>query len=162
MDAPSLHDALRPLAFLLGTWRGTGAGKYPGIDDFAYGEETRFWHYGRPVLAYSQRTWAVASGAPMHSEMGFWRPAGGGLEVMLSHAFGITEILTGAADGERVSLRSESLHSAPTAKHVEAVARTFEVSGDTLTYDVQMAFGEHELQPHLRAELKRVAEQANA
>lgn len=157
MEAPALHDALRPLEFLLGTWNGTGAGKYPGIDDFEYGEETRFWHYGRPVLAYSQRTWSVASGAPMHSEMGFWRPAGDGLEVVLSHAFGITEILTGAAEGQRVSLRSTGLHSTPTAKTVEAVARTFEVAGDTLTYDVQMAFGDNELQPHLRAELRRNA-----
>lgn len=158
MDDSSLHEALRPLAFLLGTWRGTGAGKYPGIDDFEYEEETRFWHYGRPVLAYSQRTWAIASGAPMHSEMGFWRPAGGRIEVVLSHAFGITEILTGTVDGERVSLRSEGLHSAPTAKHVEAVARELEASGDALTYDVRMAFGEHDLQPHLRAELKRADE----
>ncbi|MDQ4125856.1 MAG: heme-binding beta-barrel domain-containing protein [Actinomycetota bacterium] len=57
MDARPLHDALRPLAFLLGTWRGAGAGKYPGIDDFEYGEETRFWHYGRP-------------GAELHREEG--------------------------------------------------------------------------------------------
>lgn len=150
-----LHDALKPLEFLLGTWRGEGAGHYPGIDDFAYGEETRFWHYGRPVLAYSQTTWSPASGAPMHSEMGFWRPAGDGIEVVLSHAFGITEILTGGVEGGRVTLRSEGLASAPTAKRVEAVARTIEVAGDTLTYDVQMAFGEHELQPHLGAELHR-------
>ena len=158
MDAPPLHDALRPLAFLLGTWRGSGAGKYPGIDDFEYGEESRFWHYGRPVLAYAQRTWSVASGAPMHSEMGFWRPAGDGIEVVLSHAFAITEILTGEVEGERLTLRSRSLTSAPTAKTVAAVARTIEVAGDELTYDVQMAFGDHELQPHLRAELKRVAD----
>lgn len=153
-DAP-LHDALRPLAFLLGTWRGEGAGKYPGIDDFTYGEETRFWHYGRPVLAYAQRTWSLGSGAPMHSEMGFWRP---GVEAVLSHAFGITEVLEGTVEGQTLTMRSRSLTSTGTAKHVEAVARTIEVSGDVLTYDVQMAFGDHELQPHLRAELKRVAE----
>ena len=158
MDAPPLHDALRPLEFLLGTWTGTGAGRYPGIDDFEYGEETRFWHYGRPVLAYSQRTWSVASGAPMHSEMGFWRPAGDGIEVVMSHAFGVTEVLAGTVGGQRLSLRSHGLQSAPTAKQVEAVTRMVEVAGDTLTYDVHMAFGDNELQPHLRAELKRGAE----
>ncbi|HEX2294915.1 MAG TPA: FABP family protein [Actinomycetota bacterium] len=158
MEAPAVHDALRPLAFLLGTWRGTGAGSYPGIDDFEYGEETRFWHYGRPVLAYSQRTWSPASGAAMHSETGFWRPAGEGVEVVLAHAFGITEILTGSVDGTTVTLRSEGLVSAPSAKRVEAVARTFELSGGALTYDVQMAFGEHDLQPHLSARLERVPE----
>ena len=157
-DAPELHEALRPLAFLLGTWRGSGAGKYPGIDDFEYGEETRFWHYGRPVLAYSQRTWSVASGAPMHSETGFWRPAGAGIEVVLAHAFGITEILSGRVEAQTITLRSESLASAPTAKRVEAVTRTVEVARDVLSYDVGMAFGEHDLQPHLRAELKRQPE----
>ena len=155
MDDAALHDALRPLAFLLGTWRGSGAGRYPGIDDFEYGEETRFWHYGRPVLAYSQRTWALASGAPMHSETGFWRPAGAGIEAVLAHAFGMTEILGGRVEGQKITLRSESVASAPTAKRVEAVGRTIEVAGDVLSYDVQMAFGEHDLQPHLRAELHR-------
>lgn len=155
---PDLHEALRPLEFLLGTWRGSGAGKYPGIDDFEYGEETRFWHYGRPVLAYSQRTWATASGAPMHSEMGFWRPAGGGIEVVLAHAFGITEVLSGHAEGQTITLQSGSLASAPTAKRVEAVARTIDVAGGVLSYDVRMAFGEHELQPHLRATLERQPE----
>ncbi len=157
MDAP-LHDALRPLAFLLGTWRGEGAGQYPGIDAFEYGEEARFWHYGRPVLAYSQRTWALASGAPMHSEMGFWRPAPGGIEVVLAHAFGITEILGGRVEGKRVALRSEGLTSAPTAKRVEAVGRVYEVDAGTLTYELAMAFGEHDLQPHLKAKLERVPE----
>ena len=157
MDAsPTLHDALQPLAFLLGTWRGTGAGHYPGIDDFEYREETTFSHYGRPVLAYTQRTWSV-SGAPMHSEMGFWRPAGGPalVEVVMSHAFGITEILEGTLEGQKLTLRSTSLASTGTAKRVDAVTRTLEVSGDTLTYDVGMAFGEHELQPHLSATLER-------
>lgn len=157
-DSPALHDALAPLAFLLGTWRGTGTGKYPGIEDFEYAEESRFWHYGRPVLAYSQRTWSPASGAPMHSEMGFWRPAAGGIEVVLAHAFAIAEVLGGRVDETTITLRSESLTSAPSAKSVEAVTRTVEVSGDLLRYDVHMAFGEHELQPHLRAELERVPE----
>lgn len=153
--APPLHDALRPLAFLLGTWRGTGTGKYPGIDDFEYREETRFWHYGRPVLAYAQRTWMLASGAPGHSEMGFWRPAPTGVEAVISHAFGITEIVEGAVEGRRVALRSRSLESTPTAKRVEAVSRTIEVTGEALAYDVAMAFGQHELQPHLTARLTR-------
>ena len=155
MDTPPLHEALGPVQFLLGTWCGTGAGRYPGIDDFQYGEEARFWHYGRPVIAYSQRTWSLASNAPMHSETGFWRPGPEGLEVVLAHAFAITEILTGSVEGGRIGLRSRSLTSAPSAKHVEAVARTYEVDGDVLTYDVQMAFGDHELQPHLGARLTR-------
>jgi hypothetical protein len=157
-DAPPLHHALEPLAFLVGTWRGAGSGKYPRIDDFEYGEEVRFWHYGRPVLAYSQTTWSLASGAPMHTEMGYWRPAGeGAVEVVLAHAFGIAEIQEGTVDGTTIVLRSKSLTSSSTANRVEALTRTFRCDGDTLRYDVQMAFGANELQPHLEAALERVA-----
>ncbi len=156
-DAPELHPALEPLAFLVGTWRGAGSGRYPRIEDFEYGEEVRFWHYGRPVLAYSQRTWAVSSGAPMHTEMGYWRPAGhGGVEVVLAHAFGIAEIQEGTVDGARIDLRSRSLTSTTTANRVEALTRTFTCEGDVLHYQVHMAFGENELQPHLEAKLERV------
>jgi hypothetical protein len=158
-EHPPLHRALEPLAFLIGTWRGTGSGRYPKIEDFEYVEEARFWHYGRPVLAYSQRTWSPASGAPMHSEMGYWRPAGaGGVEVVLAHAFGIVEIQDGRVDGGRITLASKSLTSAPTANQVEALSRTFVVEGDVLTYEVHMAFGDHDLQPHLEARLERARE----
>jgi hypothetical protein len=156
---PPLHRALEPLAPLVGTWRGTGSGRYPGIEDFGYGEEVRFWHYGRPVLAYSQRTWSPGSGAPMHSEMGYWRPVGeGGVEVVLAHAFGIVEIQDGRIDGGRITMSSRSLTSAPTANRVEAVSRAFVVEGDVLAYELHMAFGDEELQPHLAARLDRVSE----
>lgn len=158
-DRPRVHDALAPLAGLIGTWRGAGSGRYPGIDDFEYAEEVRFWHYGRPVLAYTQRTWAPATSAPMHSEMGYWRPAAGGrVEVVLAHAFGIVEVQEGRVDGGRITLRSRALAPTATARRVEALARTFEVDGDVLTYEVEMAFAEHDLQPHLAARLERVRE----
>ena len=48
---PPLHPELEPLAGLLGAWRGEGAGEYPTIAPFRYGEELRFWHVGKPFLA---------------------------------------------------------------------------------------------------------------
>ena len=157
MREPKLHEALDSLSFLVGTWRGTGRGHYPTIKDFTYEEETRFWHTGRPFLFYMQRTWAPHSGDAMHTEMGYWRPkAEGNIEAVLSHSFGIVEIDEGKIEGRKISLESTSLTSTPTAETVEALARVFEESDDVLTYELRMAFGENELQPHLGAELKRV------
>ena len=50
-------EAAGPLAFLVGTWRGEGVGGFPGIDDFQYGQEVTFSATGKPVLAYSSRSW---------------------------------------------------------------------------------------------------------
>ena len=59
---PELHDDLRPLAFLLGTWRGEGAGEYPTIEPFAYREEMRFEHVGDTFLCYQQASWSPDDG----------------------------------------------------------------------------------------------------
>ncbi|WP_239394753.1 FABP family protein, partial [Frankia sp. CiP3] len=52
-----LHPRLRPLAFLLGTWRGEGVGGYEGMDGFRYGQEVVFSSTGQPALSYESRTW---------------------------------------------------------------------------------------------------------
>src|SRR5437763_5530408 len=102
---PGLHDDLASLAFLLGDWVGEGRGEYPTIDPFAYGEEVRFWHVGKPFLAYTQRTWNVDTGMAMHSEMGYWRPRPvGGVELVLAHPGGVVEVLEGVVDGHAVRL----------------------------------------------------------
>ena len=46
---------------------------HPTIDTFEYDEEVRFWHVGKPLLSYTQRTWHPVKGFAMHAEMGFWR-----------------------------------------------------------------------------------------
>ncbi len=160
MDGPALdvalHAALEPIAFLLGTWRGSGKGIYPSIDDFTYEEESRFWHVGKPFLAYQQRTWAAGSGAPMHSEMGYWRPQpAGGIEIVISHPFGYAEIQTGTVSGTSIVTRSLSLAPTPSAKSITEVTRSLSVADDVLTYAVSMAAEGYELQAHLEAELLR-------
>ena len=151
-----MHDALEPVAWLLGTWRGSGAGIYPTIADFTYEEELRYWHSGKPVMAYSSRTWATDDGRALHAEMGYWRPqSDGSIEVVIAHSFGLTEIMHGTHEGPKLALESVSFGATPTAKQVAAETRIMELRGDTLHYEMGMAFGDNEMQNHLIADLQR-------
>lgn len=47
----------------------------------------------KPVIAYSQKTWKLSSGEPMHAESGFWRPKPDGtLEVVIAQSTGLVEV----------------------------------------------------------------------
>lgn len=152
----ALHPDVEPIAFLLGTWVGEGEGSYPTIEPFVYGEEVRFWHVGKPFLAYSQRTWALDDGRPLHGEVGYWRPLpGGALEVVLAHPTGIVEIEEGTVRGRTVELGTTSVSRTGTAKTVTRLERRISVEGDVLTYEVRMAAVDVPLVRHLGARLRR-------
>jgi THAP4-like, heme-binding beta-barrel domain len=154
-DAP-LHPDLAPLAFLLGTWRGEGSGRYPTIAGFAYVEEVVFGHVGKPILAYSQRTRDAASGEARHSEAGYWRVVGPGrLELVMAHPTGVAEIGEGTFEGGHIAVTSTAVTLTATAKPVSAVRRTIDVTGETLVYRLDMAAVGQPLQPHLEARLRR-------
>ena len=156
MDAPGLPPALEPIAFLAGEWVGEGEGVYPTIEPFGYHEEVRFWHVGKPFLAYTQRTRHADDGRPLHAEMGYFRPVGAdGVELSLAHPTGVTEIATGTLVGRRIDLASTVVGLTPTAKEVTAVERTLEVDDDVLHYTVRMAAVGQPLQHHLSASLRR-------
>jgi len=152
----ALHPDATALEFLLGTWTGEGQGHYPTIASFGYREEIRFWHVGKPFLAYSQRTWALDDGRPLHSESGYWRPKpDGAVEVVMAIPTGHVEIQEGRVVGTTVSLSSRLVGATATAKPIDAVTRDLVVEGDGLRYVLAMAAVGEPLQEHLTAQLHR-------
>jgi hypothetical protein len=158
-DAKAPHGDLEPLLFLLGTWRGEGVGGYPTMDGFRYGEEVTFRHNGKPFLAYTQRTWSLDDGRPLHSETGYWRPQpGGAVEVVLAHPTGIAEVYYGTVAGNRVELATDAVVRTSSAKEVTALTRLYGLVEGKLMYAVDMAAVGHPLQSHLSATLDPVAD----
>jgi hypothetical protein len=154
---PVLHPGVASLSFLLGTWSGEGAGRYPTIEPFGYGEEIRLWHVGKPFLAYVQRTWALDDGRPLHAESGYWRcPSDGRVELVLAHPTGVVEVEEGTLNGTVVALASTGLARTASAKEVTGLARHLAVDGDVLTYRLDMAAVGQPGQIHLEATLRRV------
>jgi len=155
------HPAIEPLSFLLGTWEGAGVVGYPTTESFNFGQETSFTHNGKPYLIYSTRTWLLAEDGtflrPSHVEVGFWRPQPDNqVEVLLTHATGITEIYVGTIDGTKVEIITDAVVRTATAKEVTAGKRLYGLIGNDLGYAYDMAAVGQPLQPHVSAQLKRV------
>jgi THAP4-like, heme-binding beta-barrel domain len=162
-EAPALHPGLAALRPLLGTWRGTGKGGYPTIDDFAYGQQVTFSHDGRPFLAYESRAWLLdADGEvirPAAREVGWWRAGAepGELEVLLAHPTGLVEVYTGRVHGPaQWELSTDVVARTRTAKEVTANHRLYGIVDGALMYAVDMAAVGQPLQPHLSARLELV------
>ncbi|KAK9093609.1 hypothetical protein Syun_028520 [Stephania yunnanensis] len=157
MDGDSVHPGVAPLSFLLGRWRGEGEGGFPTINSFKYGEELTFSHSAhKPVIAYSQKTWKLGSGEPMHSESGYWRPKpNGAIEVVIAQSTGLVEVQKGTFDAGNkvVKLRSELVGN---ASKVRDISRVFNVVDAEMSYVVEMATNLVSLQPHLKAFLKKL------
>ena len=153
-----IHPDIEPIGFLVGTWRGNGAGEYPTIESFSYVEEVTFGHVGKPFLSYGQKTRSSATGVALHAETGYWRLIdGSNVEVVMSHPTGILELLVGTYHDGTFDLRSGAVTLSPTAKPVTATYRRLEVAGDVLRYELSMAAVGLPLTHHLSAELHRVS-----
>jgi hypothetical protein len=154
---PALHPDCLPLAFLLGTWRGEGEGEWPRGEPFRYGEEMTFEHVGDAFLMYSQRSWMVEDGAPVHFERGFFRPAGAGrVELVLAHPLGVAEVAEGTVADGTIDVASTNVATTTTGSPVTVLHRHLEVRGDHLRYELHMAMHEVAVMRHLAAELSRV------
>ena len=165
-ETPELSAVLAPLAALVGTWVGAGAGSYPTIEAFGYTEQIEIHPVpGKPLLAYRSATRASDDGRTLHGESGFWRVVGpddGGatrVELVVAQGSGIVEATEGTVDTTGdvtdVVLASSVVTGTSSAKSVTATARRYRVAGETLTYDLDMAAVGKPLLPHLHATLTR-------
>lgn len=159
-----MHPMLEPFAAYVGTWRGEGVGGYPSLGaDFRYGEEIVIADYGKPVLAFSSRSWSLDDERPLSRQEGFWRPTSAtDLEAVLVIASGFAEVLygklvTGPA-GAHVEMATDLVARTATAKDVTAEKRMYAVRADKLMYAIDMAAVGHEMTPHLSAALDRVSD----
>ncbi|MBV9853475.1 MAG: FABP family protein [Streptosporangiaceae bacterium] len=158
----AIHPGLAPLSFLLGRWEGAGVGGYPTIESFRYGQELSFTHVGKPYLIYTSRSWRLDEegriGQPLAVETGFWRPQPENrLEVLLAHPTGIVEIYLGEISGTRIEMATDVVARTASAKEVTAGRRLYGLAGSDLAYAYDMTAVGQGLQPHLSAQLKRVA-----
>jgi len=164
---PKLHPALSRLLPFVGVWRGRGGGEYPTIEGFAFAQEIRFSHDGRPFLFYESRAWLLADDdspiRPAFREVGWWRPVmrdGAGtdeLEVLLTAPTGVMELYVGRVDGVKVELATDAVVRTVTAKEVNAGQRLYGIVDGALLYAHEMAAVGQPLTPHLSAKLNRVA-----
>jgi len=155
VEGPALHPDVAPLGFLLGSWMGEGKGFYSTISPFEYGEELRVWHVGKPFLAFTQRTWALDDGRPLHGEAGFFRLVDGArVELVVAHPNGHAEVAEGTLRATSISLASISVTSTASAKQVDGIERDIDVRGEVMTYELRMAAVGQPLDGHLQAELR--------
>ena len=158
MATPSeLHPDLAELAFLLGRLERNRRGIWPPGEAFDYAEDVTFEYVGDPFLVYSERSWSLDDGSPIHFENGFLRPAGPGVvELVLAHPIGIAQVAVGTVDGgvsrARVDERSGSRRP---ASPVTELRRRIEGRGDELTFELQMAMEGVELRWHVGSTLTR-------
>jgi len=161
-DQFELHPSLAPVRFLLGRWEGAGVVGYPTIESANFGQEISFSHNGKPFLIYTSRTWLIEPdgriGRPLAMEAGFWRPQeDGGIEVVLAHPTGITEIYVGEITGTKIEMVTDAVVRTATAKEVTAGKRLYGLIGADLGWAYDMAAIGQPLQSHVSAQLKRVA-----
>jgi len=143
MSSLVIHENLKKLSFLFGTWKGKGSGVYPTINPFQYTEEISFSPTpNKPVLYYLQKTWDAVNGTGLHSETGFLRaPKSNTVELILAQPSGVASVEEGIVEENVVTLSTTKIERSQTAKHpwVTSYQRRFELDSDgSLHYTLDM------------------------
>jgi hypothetical protein len=131
------------VTLLQGTWSGDGRGQFPGVTSFDFHETVTFTRRDEKTLAYEQRTQKRYDGQAewlaSHWENGFIRILESGDLEMTSAQIGRTEVLMGRIEATdnifRIRFVSKTITNDP---RMISSARTFELEGDTLRYEMEM------------------------
>ncbi|XP_022287823.2 peroxynitrite isomerase THAP4-like [Crassostrea virginica] len=155
-----LHEAIKPLSWLLGKWTGQGKGIYPTIEDFDYLEELEFSNVGQPMLQFSFYSVNKETKKPLHREVGFLRIKPGTSQVacISSHNNGVSEIAEGTVNGQTIELESRTLGRMSFGKdpQTKKLKRSLTLEGDTLHQVLYMETNTVPMTEHLRATYKKV------
>ena len=149
------------LTLLEGTWAGEGRGGFPTVTSFDYRETLVFTRRDEKTLAYEQRAQKRYDGSTewleSHWENGFIRILESGELELVSAQIGRAEVLIGFVESLdnlfRIHFVSKSIMNDP---RMISSARTFELTGDTLRYEMEMQTTKVEQStPHLKITLQR-------
>jgi len=150
-------------ALLEGTWEGEGRGGYPTINSFDYRETLIFTRRDEKSLAYDQRAQKRYDGQTeyliSHWENGFIRILENDeLELVNIQSGGRSEVLVGTIETLDTLIRIHFASKALTNdQRVVSSARTFELEGGTLRYEMEMQTTEvNRLTPHLKITLHSI------
>ncbi len=155
-DPGQLHPGLLPLVWLLGRWRGEGvAAGSPGEPDLPVTLEAEWSHAGAPTLAYTART--LVGDRVLAEERGFWRQRpGGDVEVVLTHASGVLEMLVGTPARTRLELASDLIARTASAPADTASTRLYGLVEGRLLYAVDVASDGQPLRSRVSGALDRL------
>lgn len=165
-----MQDQLRVVtqmfASLEGTWTGDGRGQFPGVTSFAYRETLTFTRRDEKTLAYEQRTQKLYDGQTeylqSHWENGFISILeNGDLQLVNIQIGGRNEVLVGTVESLgkifRICFSSKVLNNDP---RMVSSARTLELEGDTLRYEMEMQTTKvSRSTPHVKITLQRTKHQ---
>jgi len=162
MESLGVHEALKPLSWLIGKWVGeNNIVEYPTMPSLKYCEEMEFVSTGQPLLNFTSRTWHAEKKNPMHFESGFLRIKPGTNEVafMIAHNFGLIEIEEGRVEGNTLILHSKSINRMSFSKDpaVTQMQREYTLKDGILSMTVYMATTKTPLTKHLTATYHRAS-----
>lgn len=148
---------------LEGSWQGKGRAAYPTVNSFDYREKLVFTRKNHSTLAYEQRTEKRMDGTdefvPSHWESGFILILeNGNLELVNAQSGGRSEVLSGHIEMIDSTIRLNFVSKAVVNDaRMVSTARTFELKGDQLRYEMEMSTTKVDrLTLHLANTLERI------